>query len=90
MSPSLGRPSSSAQLTADVQIVAAVISLLNDYLISQGKKPLGFLNPLLYSSGIAGFNDVTSGSNPGCNTEGFSAIAGWDPVCPLSFIFDVS
>ncbi|KAI9447221.1 hypothetical protein BJY52DRAFT_1228377 [Lactarius psammicola] len=29
---------------------------------------------------LAGLNDTTSGSNPGCNTDGFSAIAGWDPV----------
>ncbi|KAF8258774.1 hypothetical protein EI94DRAFT_1814614 [Lactarius quietus] len=28
-------------------------------------------------------NDITSGSNPGCNTPGFSAIGGWDPVTGL-------
>jgi tripeptidyl-peptidase-1 len=27
-----------------------------------------------------GFNDITSGSNPGCNTNGFPATKGWDPV----------
>jgi tripeptidyl-peptidase-1 len=27
------------------------------------------------------FNDITSGTNPGCNTNGFSASKGWDPVC---------
>ncbi|KAF8267660.1 peptidase S8/S53 domain-containing protein [Lactarius quietus] len=63
--------------------VAAIISLLNDYLLSMGKKPLGFLNPWLYSLGVVGMNDITSGSNPGCGTEGFSAIAGWDPVTGL-------
>lgn len=26
------------------------------------------------------FNDITTGSNPGCNTEGFYAQPGWDPV----------
>jgi tripeptidyl-peptidase-1 len=26
------------------------------------------------------FNDITSGNNPGCNTNGFSASKGWDPV----------
>lgn len=62
---------------------SAVISLLNDYLIASGKKPLGFLNPFLYSKGIAGLNDITSGSNPGCSTKGFSARAGWDPVTGL-------
>jgi tripeptidyl-peptidase-1 len=57
-----------------------VISLLNDFLISKGKSPLGFLNPLIYSAGGMGFNDITSGSNPGCGTSGFSATKGWDPV----------
>ncbi|KAF8265081.1 peptidase S8/S53 domain-containing protein [Lactarius quietus] len=28
-------------------------------------------------------NDITSGSNPGCNTNGFSAGVGWDPVTGL-------
>ena len=62
------------------QTAAGVISLLNDFLISKGKSPLGFLNPLIYSTGGAGFNDITSGSNPGCGTSGFSAAKGWDPV----------
>ncbi|KAH9163944.1 subtilisin-like protein [Lactarius sanguifluus] len=61
-------------------LVASIISLLNDYLISQGKVTLGFLNPWLYGTGMSGFTDITSGSNPGCNTDGFSAIEGWDPV----------
>ncbi|KAH8999063.1 subtilisin-like protein [Lactarius akahatsu] len=64
-------------------IVAAMISLLNDYLISQGKVTLGFLNPWLYGTGMSGLTDITSGSNPGCNTDGFSAIEGWDPVTGL-------
>ncbi|KAH9026301.1 peptidase S8/S53 domain-containing protein [Lactarius deliciosus] len=64
-------------------IVAGVISLLNDWLISIGRPPLGFLNPWLYGRGFQGLNDITSGSNPGCNLDGFSAIAGWDPVTGL-------
>ncbi|KAI9451468.1 subtilisin-like protein [Lactarius psammicola] len=63
--------------------VAGIMSLLNDYRISTDKPPLGFLNPWLYSRGIAGLNDITSGSNPGCQTDGFSATAGWDPVTGL-------
>ncbi|KAF8263866.1 subtilisin-like protein [Lactarius quietus] len=63
--------------------VAGIISLLNDYLISKGKPPLGFLNPRLYSELLPGFNDITSGSNPGCGTDGFSAVVGWDPVTGL-------
>ncbi|KAH9168797.1 subtilisin-like protein [Lactarius sanguifluus] len=64
-------------------IVAGIISLLNDYRISQGKHPLGFLNPWLYGIARAGLNDITSGSNPGCNTDGFTAVVGWDPVTGL-------
>ena len=37
---------------------------------------------MIYKSwGPAGlFNDVTKGDNPGCNTRGFPATKGWDPV----------
>ncbi|KAH8987037.1 subtilisin-like protein [Lactarius akahatsu] len=62
---------------------AGIISLLNDYRISSGKAPLGFLNILLYGICLEGLNDITSGSNPGCNTDGFSAVPGWDPVTGL-------
>ncbi|KAJ7495305.1 family S53 protease [Mycena latifolia] len=63
---------------------ASVIALINDLLVAAGKSPLGFLNPFLYSAtGRAAFNDVTSGTNPGCSTSGFSARAGWDPVTGL-------
>ena len=61
-------------------IFASVIALLNDELKEAGKSPLGFLNPFLYSTGASALNDVTTGSNPGCNTNGFPAKAGWDPV----------
>ncbi|KAH9051638.1 subtilisin-like protein [Lactarius deliciosus] len=65
--------------------LAGIIAMLNDYLISEGKDPLGFLNPWLYTidKGMLGLNDITSGSNPGCGTDGFTAIPGWDPVTGL-------
>ncbi|KAH9027906.1 subtilisin-like protein [Lactarius hengduanensis] len=63
--------------------VAGIISLLNDYLITNGRSPLGFLNIRLYDDGIEGINDIISGSNPGCGTDGFSAVPGWDPVTGL-------
>ena len=72
--------------------MAGIISLLNDYLISNGKPPLGFLNFLLYFYGVEGLNDITSGSNPGCGTEGFPAVEGWDPVrlaIPASLNFNI-
>ncbi|KAI0661205.1 family S53 protease [Cubamyces menziesii] len=64
-------------------IFASVVSLLNDGLAAEGKPPLGFLNPFLYSTGAAALNDITTGSNPGCNTNGFPAGTGWDPVTGL-------
>lgn len=63
--------------------MAGIIALLNDYRLSIDKPVLGFLNPWLYGDGLAGLNDITSGMNPGCGTVEFSAIKGWDPVCPL-------
>ena len=39
--------------------MADVIFLLDDYLLSNGEHPLGFLNPWLYSHGLAGLDDVT-------------------------------
>ncbi|KAH9053078.1 peptidase S8/S53 domain-containing protein [Lactarius vividus] len=62
----------------NVLTVAGIISMLNDFLISEGKDPLGFLNPWLYTNeeGMSGLNDITSGSNPGCDTDGFTSIPG--------------
>jgi len=59
------------------------VALLNDYRVASGKPPLGFLNPWLYGKGFAGLNDITQGTNPGCDTDGFSAGKGWDPVTGL-------
>ncbi len=73
-------PSPNILLTASVQAVAGIIALLNDFLIAEGKQPLGFLNPFLYGDGLYGLNDIESGSNPGCGTVGFTAIPGWDAV----------
>ncbi|KAH9168156.1 subtilisin-like protein [Lactarius sanguifluus] len=69
--------------SASTPIAAGIFSLLNDYSISKGEGPLGFLNGWLYGRGLPGLNDIVSGSNPGCNTDGFTAIAGWDPVTGL-------
>ncbi|KAJ3798851.1 family S53 protease-like protein [Lentinula aff. detonsa] len=63
-------------------IFASVIALINDRLVAAGKSPLGFLNPFLYANPSA-FFDITTGDNPGCNTNGFPARAGWDPVTGL-------
>ncbi|KAK0216855.1 family S53 protease-like protein [Armillaria fumosa] len=56
-------------------IFASVIALINDRLIAAHKRPLGFLNPFLYANPKA-FFEITSGSNPGCGTNGFPARRG--------------
>jgi len=59
-----------------------VVSLLNDARMSAGKKPLGFLNQVLYAHPEV-FTDILKGNNPGCGTNGFPASAGWDPITGL-------
>jgi tripeptidyl-peptidase-1 len=64
-------------------IFASIVALLNDRLIAKGKPTLGLLNPMIYASRTkkeGAWRDVKSGSNPGCNTTGFGAAQGWDPV----------
>lgn len=58
---------------------ASVVALLNDELLGAKMNTLGWLNPWLYSNSDALY-DITSGSNPGCGTNGFPAAVGWDPV----------
>lgn len=58
---------------------SGIVALANDARLAAGKSTLGYLNPLIYKNGDA-FQDVTSGNNPGCGTNGFQATTGWDPV----------
>jgi tripeptidyl-peptidase-1 len=61
---------------------SAIVALLNDVRFAAGKSSLGFLNPMFYQN--AGmFSDITSGSNPGCGTNGFTASTAWDPITGL-------
>ncbi|KAJ3995479.1 peptidase S8/S53 domain-containing protein [Lentinula boryana] len=77
-----GRVESVGGTSCSSPTFAGVIALLNDFKLSQGGAPLGFLNPLLYANPSA-LNDVTSGTNPGCGTKGFTTSTGWDPVTGL-------
>ncbi|KAH9060334.1 hypothetical protein EDB83DRAFT_2224352 [Lactarius deliciosus] len=79
----LGRPSLTAQLTANLQVVAGIISLLNDWLILTRSGTSRLPQPLAVRKGLPGVDDITEGSNPGCGTDGFSAIVGWDLVTGL-------
>ncbi|QRW10121.1 tripeptidyl-peptidase I [Ceratobasidium sp. AG-Ba] len=78
-----GRTTSVGGTSASCPTFAGVVALLNDYRISNGKSSLGWLNPWLYANATSALNDITSGSNPGCGTNGFTARAGWDPVTGL-------
>ncbi|KAF2488512.1 tripeptidyl-peptidase-like protein [Lophium mytilinum] len=80
--------------SASAPTVASVVSLLNNARLSAGKPPLGFLNPLIYSKGFKGLNDVTTGGSTGCTGRdiysglpapfvpyaSWNATKGWDPV----------
>jgi tripeptidyl-peptidase-1 len=58
---------------------AGILATLIDARLAAGKSSLGFLNPLIYQHPEV-FNDIVKGNNPGCNTNGFPAEKGWDPV----------
>ncbi|KAF8146054.1 peptidase S8/S53 domain-containing protein, partial [Mycena galopus ATCC 62051] len=66
-------------------VFASFIALVNDRLIAAGKPVLGFLNPVLYSIGKGGLDDVTIGQSSGCSgsTGGWNATTGWDPISGL-------
>lgn len=40
------------------------------------------MNPVLYAHPEV-LNDITNGTNAGCDTNGFAAISGWDPATGL-------
>ena len=80
-----GQPDVVGGTSCATPIVAGVVSLLNDFLLSNKKPPLGFLNPTLYAAQGKGMIDITTGSitglsfHPNCGA-GFRAIPGWDPA----------
>lgn len=76
--------------SASTPTFASVVALVNDALVADGKAPLGFLNPWLYSVGYHGLTDVTEGSTMGCESDGFPAMKGWDAASgfgtPVSYL----
>jgi len=59
---------------------AGFVALVNQQLASQGKAPIGFLNPTIYAENVTsaystGFHDITSGTS-----GSFSAVTGYDLV----------
>lgn len=68
--------------SAAAPVFAAILNRINEERIAVGKKTVGFVNPTLYAN-PSNFNDITVGNNSGCNTPGFYAVKGWDPVTGL-------
>lgn len=68
--------------SASAPVFAAIINRINEERLAAGKKTVGFVNPTLYANPGA-LHDITVGSNPGCNTDGFAVTKGWDPVTGL-------
>ncbi|KAE8444410.1 hypothetical protein EG329_000610 [Mollisiaceae sp. DMI_Dod_QoI] len=77
-----GFASFSGGTSASTPIFASIVNRINEQRLNAGKKPVGFINPALYANPRM-LNDITNGTNPGCGTQGFSAVNGWDPVTGL-------
>ena len=71
-----------ATVLASAPVFAAMLTLINEKRLLEGKSTVGFVNPALYANPSV-FNDIKYGRNPGCATEGFAARSGWDPVTGL-------
>lgn len=68
--------------SASSPIFASLVNRIVEERLKIGKGPLGFINPVLYQHPEV-LNDIKNGSNPGCGTNGFDAVEGWDPVTGL-------
>ncbi|KAJ7258798.1 subtilisin-like protein [Mycena haematopus] len=67
--------------SASAPTTASMFTMINDARIALNKKPVGFINPAIYSLAFKNaFNDITVGGNQGCGTAGFTSTTGWDPV----------
>lgn len=77
-----GLPTLIGGTSAAAPVFAAILNRINEERLAVGKSTVGFVNPTMYANpGM--FHDITSGTNAGCNTNGFSAVPGWDPVTGL-------
>ncbi|KAK3899728.1 peptidase S8/S53 domain-containing protein [Staphylotrichum tortipilum] len=68
--------------SASAPVVASILSKLNNARLHAGKRPVGFVNPVLYAHPHQ-TNDVVGGANHGYGTDAFEAVVGWDPVTGL-------
>ncbi len=68
--------------SASAPVVASMLSKLNNARLHAGKRPVGFVNPVLYANPHL-MNDILGGLNHGCGSDAFEAVGGWDPVTGL-------
>ena len=62
-----GKQYQSGGTSGAAPVFAAIVGLLNDARLRDGKSALGFLNPFLYAGGFSALTDVTEGATMGCN-----------------------
>jgi hypothetical protein len=82
--------------SASAPVMAGLLSNLNSVRLAAGKPAMGWANPALYTNSSLFINDITSGDNKcagtgmkstvNCCPQGFTAIAGWDPVTGLGTV----
>ncbi|TVY44097.1 Tripeptidyl-peptidase [Lachnellula occidentalis] len=78
-----GKPDIIDGTSASAPTFASIIANINGGRLKRGKKPVGFLNPVLYANPQM-LNDVVSGVNYDCVRQpSFHAAVGWDPVTGL-------
>lgn len=76
----------SAGTSASAPVLAAMVALVNDVRLREGKTPLGWLNRLLYSPEMRRIlQDVTNGQSTSCMWDGkepggWPAVRGWDAM----------
>lgn len=68
--------------SASAPVFGAILTRINEELLAKKNTTVGFVNPMLYAHPEV-FHDITTGSNPGCGTNGFKTAPGWDPVTGL-------
>lgn len=67
----MGAPTLIGGTSASAPAFAAILTRINEVRLIAGKSTVGFVNPMLYAN--PGYlHDITTGSNPGCGTDGFA------------------
>ncbi|KAK4246003.1 peptidase S8/S53 domain-containing protein [Corynascus novoguineensis] len=77
-----GNPNRMQGTSASTPVWASILTLINEERRAAGKSTVGFVHQVLYQHPEV-FTDITTGSNPGCGSNGFPAKEGWDPVTGL-------